>query len=343
MSETTAPGSGFPLDRWYVAALSWELTDSPLARVLLGRPIVLFRTPDGQVAALEDRCCHRNLPLSCGTLESRGLRCGYHGLLYGRDGRCIEIPGQDAIPPQAGVKAYPVREQERIVWIWFGRDTKDPPADPPHYFPHGDPRYQVGGEVLHYEAPFQLIHDNLLDLSHLGYVHLKTIGGNARLHMTAPTHVKQSGDQVLVTRHMPGSKPPPTYLDAWPFAGLIDRWQEIEFNVTYLSIWTGAVDADTESLDDPERGGFHLRGFHGITPESSETTHYFWTIAVNEHPMRPGSGAAAIRQSAATFLEDQAIIEKQWRNMKRFGHQSHIDIHVDRAPNSARRIVKRLL
>ena len=76
VARSTSP---FPLDRWYVAGFSWELKDKPLARTLLSRPMVLFRTRDGQVAALQDRCCHRELPLSCGSIEGPGLRCGYHG------------------------------------------------------------------------------------------------------------------------------------------------------------------------------------------------------------------------------------------------------------------------
>jgi phenylpropionate dioxygenase-like ring-hydroxylating dioxygenase large terminal subunit len=72
----------FPLDQWYVAGFSSELTDKPIARTFLNQPVVLFRTGAGTVAALEDRCCHRSLPLSCGMVETVGLRCGYHGMLY---------------------------------------------------------------------------------------------------------------------------------------------------------------------------------------------------------------------------------------------------------------------
>ncbi len=90
--STSVSTPAFPLDQWYVAGFAWELQDAPLARTLLGRPVVLFRTPDGSVAALEDRCCHRELPLSCGTVEARGLRCGYHGLLFDRAGQCLSKP-----------------------------------------------------------------------------------------------------------------------------------------------------------------------------------------------------------------------------------------------------------
>ena len=122
----------FPLDQWYVAALGWELTDKPVGRTLLNQPVVLFRMADGSVAALEDRCCHRALPLSAGTLDAGGLRCGYHGLLFNAEGKCIEIPGQQKIPGKAQVPMYHVRERDQIVWIWFGsaRGTSAPAPCP---------------------------------------------------------------------------------------------------------------------------------------------------------------------------------------------------------------------
>lgn len=333
----------FPLDRWYVAAFSHEIGDAPLARTLLDRPLVMFRDAHGRVAALDDRCCHRALPLSKGEVEHGALRCGYHGLLFDGSGRCIEIPGQDRIPPSACVPAHPVREQDRIVWIWFGRTPgSQPHGEPPRYPWHDDPRYEHRGASYHYRAPWQLVHDNLLDLSHLGYVHRKTIGGNARLHMGAPTTVTQDGDTVRVVRWMKDSVAPPTYAQAWPFRDRIDRWQEIEFDVSHLRIWTGAVDAGSEPLDDPQRGGFHMRGLHAVTPETATSTHYLWTIACNRPEGRASIRDLVYEQTAATFEEDVAIIESQWANLQRFGDRPMIDIHVDAAPNRARRIIARL-
>ncbi|MQR00743.1 aromatic ring-hydroxylating dioxygenase subunit alpha [Glaciimonas soli] len=333
----------FPMNQWYVAAFAWELKDKPLARTLLNRPVVLFRTASGEVAALEDRCCHRSVPLSCGTLDGDGIRCGYHGLLYAPSGKCIEIPGQLKIPGKACVAASKVVESNQIVWIWMGAEAgSEPTMPPPNYAVHDDPRYKYKGGVFHYNAPYQLIHDNLLDLSHLGYVHLKTIGGNPKLHMEAPTNVYSDGDTVRVVRWMKSSKAPATYSAAWPFKGLLDRWQEIDFHVSYLAIWTGAVDADTEALDDPQRGGFHMRGFHGITPETETTSHYFWSMASNSHPDQPDTSELVYQQTEQTFEEDRVIIDAQYRNMARFGSNPTIDIHVDAGANRARRVIERL-
>lgn len=199
----------FPLDMWYLAALSKELTDKPVARTLLGHQIVLYRTPDGQANALEDRCCHRQLPLSMGTIEEGGIRCGYHGLLFDGVGKCVDIPGQAKIPRKAKVSPYIIKEQDSLIWIWFGKTADSTPdIEPPSYEFHTASGYVFGGDVVHYDAPYQLIHDNLLDLSHLGYVHLKTIGGDAKTHMNAEMQVERDGNKVTVKRYMPNSTPP---------------------------------------------------------------------------------------------------------------------------------------
>ena len=340
---TPAALPAFPLDQWYVAALAWELEDKPLARTLLNRPIVLFRMADGTPAALDDRCCHRALPLSQGTLEARGLRCGYHGLLFDGAGQCLEVPGQAKVPSKARVGAHHVREQDKIIWIWFGSASRPvPDHEPPTYEFHTNPAYLFDGDVYHYDAPYQLIHDNLLDLSHLGYVHLRTIGGNASIHMNAQVRVDSDERSVRVTRHLPDSVPPPTYTAAYPFKGNVDRWQEIEFCVSHLRIWTGAVDVGTDSLENPSRGGFHMRGFHGVTPETDTTSHYFWTIATNPQSNHDEVKAKVVDQTKMTFDEDKVVIEAQYRNMLDFGQLPMVDIHVDVGANRARRIIEQL-
>jgi len=332
----------FPLNRWYVAGFSWEFEDKPVARTLLGQPVVLFRA-DGEVTALEDRCCHRHLPLSCGHIEGAGIRCGYHGLLFARDGRCAEIPGQLQIPAMARVRAYPLKERNHIVWIWMGRTPESQPTyEAPAHPWHDDPLYQFKGDVYHYKAPYQLVHDNLLDLSHLGYVHTQTIGGNAKIHTKPEMTIEDGPEWVRVVRHMRASEAPPAYLEAWPFEGPIDRWQEIEFRISHFLIWTGGMDAGTGDLNDPGRAGFHMRGFHGITPETESTCFYFWTISSNRNAARPDMREKIHEATALTFDEDRVVIEAQYANIERFPVTAPMGIHVDTPLNRARRIITRL-
>jgi phenylpropionate dioxygenase-like ring-hydroxylating dioxygenase large terminal subunit len=107
----------FLRNAWYIAAWSEDVTDKPLARMLLGESIVLFRTAAGVTAALEDRCCHRAAALSMGQVVQKGLMCGCHGRVFNTEGKCVEVPGQSRIPERARVRTYPTVEKNEFVWL----------------------------------------------------------------------------------------------------------------------------------------------------------------------------------------------------------------------------------
>jgi phenylpropionate dioxygenase-like ring-hydroxylating dioxygenase large terminal subunit len=129
--------------------------------------------------ALQDRCCHRFAPLSLGDVEVDGIRCRYHGIKFGADGLCIEIPGQEKIPPQMCVRAYPLVEQHGILWIWPGDISRADPALIVDVHWNDDPAWPVARGYIHYQANYQLIADNLLDFSHLTFVHRTTLANAA--------------------------------------------------------------------------------------------------------------------------------------------------------------------
>src|SRR6266705_987500 len=111
----------FLRNSWYVAAWNHELIDGrKLARTILERPVVMYRGATGKVVALDDRCCHRAAPLSMGRIEGDDIRCMYHGMKFEPGGKCIQIPGQDMIPPKRGVRSYPIVERYNLIWIWMG-------------------------------------------------------------------------------------------------------------------------------------------------------------------------------------------------------------------------------
>ena len=123
-------------DAWYVASWSHEIKDRLIRITIMGENIVLFRSRDGIISALEDRCPHKSLPLSRGRIIDDAIQCGYHGMTFGSDGKCIRIPGQDNIPETAFVKTYLIAEEYNIVWIWMG-DPEAIDREPP------DVAYQV--------------------------------------------------------------------------------------------------------------------------------------------------------------------------------------------------------
>ncbi len=196
---------------WYVAAWDTEVgRQSMLRRTLLDTPVVLYRREDGAPVALEDRCCHRHAPLSKGKLRGDNVECPYHGLLYDPSGRCIRVPGQTAIPPGARVRAFPTVERYHWIWIWMG----DPAAGDPdliedfHWI--DDPGWRARGEKLDLEGNYVLLVENLLDLSHLSYIHPTTLGTDAVAE--TPMKAEREGDLVRVTRWVLGSPPPPFFI-----------------------------------------------------------------------------------------------------------------------------------
>jgi phenylpropionate dioxygenase-like ring-hydroxylating dioxygenase large terminal subunit len=151
-----------------VAAWGREVSRQLLARTLLEEPVVLFRKEDASVVALEDRCCHRHLPLSRGRLEADTLRCGYHGLLFDASGTCIEIPGQANIPREAKVRSFPTLERYGWVWIWMGEPARADAALIPNWWWAEHPEWAFSRpDPIHVRCNYQLISDNVLDVTHL--------------------------------------------------------------------------------------------------------------------------------------------------------------------------------
>ena len=164
---------------WYVAAWDHELIDGKLlARTILEKPVLLYKGDSGRVVALDNRCCHRGAKLSNGRLEGDDVRCMYHGLKFDPTGRCIQIPGQDNIPKNLGVRSYPVVERQHLVWIWMGEPSKADPSkilDIPYL---ANPAWRGVPDYMHYDANYLLIVDNLSDFAHLAFVHTRTLGGS---------------------------------------------------------------------------------------------------------------------------------------------------------------------
>ena len=178
----------FLRNSWYVAAWDREVSRRLLARTLLNEPIVLYRKENGSAVALEDRCCHRQLPLSMGKVEGDALRCGYHGLLFNNSGTCIEIPGQASVPPQARVRTYPLEEKFGWVWIWMGDPARADPALIPNWWWAGHPQWAFSRpDMIHVKCNYQLVSDNVLDVTHLAYVHASSIGASSITEFPATT------------------------------------------------------------------------------------------------------------------------------------------------------------
>ena len=182
----------------------------------------MFRTSVGAVA-IEDRCLHRGMPLSVGgRVENEGIQCPYHGMEFDATGACRKIPGQEHIPAGARLRSFPLVERDGTLWIWPGDPNAADPAAIPAYPQHAADGYAFRKTMLTMHCNWEFLNDNLLDLTHLGYVHARTIGGDPDAHSTAIMNSEKSDRSVRVTRHLPASEPPPSYRLCHDFAGKVD-------------------------------------------------------------------------------------------------------------------------
>ncbi|MCB5363316.1 aromatic ring-hydroxylating dioxygenase subunit alpha [Pusillimonas sp. CC-YST705] len=335
----------FIKNAWYMAAWRHEIGAQPFARTLCNTPLVFFAHPDsGQVSALLDRCCHRAAPLRFGQVVPQGLECGYHGMVFDAQGACVRIPGQERIPASAKVRAYPVAVKDEIVWVWMGEPELADPAlivDYPYHNDHA--RWPHKHQVYRVQANYMLLVDNLMDLTHLAFVHRSTIGGNPKAHVEAKMKVTPREDGLHFIRWLMDTTPPPTYRKAVDIGERIDRWMEFQYIApgTVLQ-WTGGIESGRNAMQNRDQPGFSLRIFHGLTPETDTSCFYFWSAANGYRQDDPQATVDLFQEIDTAFKEDKAIVEAQQHSLCTQGEQGLVDIVSDAARIHMRRTVKRL-
>ena len=330
--------SAFLRNAWYVAAWDHEIqVDGLFARTVIGEPLLLYRTSSGEVVALEDRCCHRQAPLSRGRREGDCVRCGYHGLKFDSQGVCVEVPGVDGVPPKARVQRFPVIVKNHWVFVWMGAEAKADAALLPDNFSNAHPDWRYLPGYLHYATPWALIADNLLDFSHLSYVHAATFGGTDKIAQVRPS-VEAIERGVRVKRKVPGVPPPAYYRPLWDASGLIDRWIEYDFILpATLLMHSGARPAGAADGDD--RVGVRFHSCQALTPETEQSTHYFFQESHLATQGDAGTTQALFDGLLAAFEEDRQMITAQARNLALKPGIPMLPLHMDAALLQFRRLV----
>jgi phenylpropionate dioxygenase-like ring-hydroxylating dioxygenase large terminal subunit len=269
-----------------------------------------------------------------GKVEGDHLRCGYHGLLFDGSGKCIEIPGQDSIPPQARVRAYPLLEKYNWVWIWLGDPAKADPALIPNWWWADHPEWAfTRPDMIPVKCNYQLIADNVLDVTHLAYVHASSIGSPSITEFTGT--VEREEGLVRFTRWIRDRPPPPMYQEAGGFAGNVDRWQIVEHVPPCFSVnFAGCQDASKK---------IELMALSAPTPETERTTHYFFGFTRNFGLKDAAKERIFAEGMVKVFHEDIPILEAQQRALDANPGTPRIDIKVDAAPLAARRMLESML
>jgi len=259
----------FLRNTWYVAAWAGEVGDGLLGRRILDEPVLLYRDSTGTVAAIGDRCPHRFAPLHLGRKIGDTVQCGYHGLIFGTDGRCLTRLRSGTLPEGAHVKAYPLAEKYGLLWIWMGdRARATAESIPDLAFLAQEAVGAVDG-YLHIRAAYELALDNLMDLSHAAFLHEETLGRLTPALCDGNLEVLRDGERIVAAMQMPG-------VELNGIEGRVDQWLDMTWNppsVTILDI--GHVPAGAP------RTGHGRRAIHIVTPETEQSSHYFFRNAAN--------------------------------------------------------------
>lgn len=329
---------------WYMAAWASEIPSNTLfARTLLDQNVVMYRDQNGIAHALQDRCPHRFVPLSTGTLcKNNGtVKCRYHGLEFDSSGQCVHNPhGEGKIPAAARVNRYPLIEQHNSLWIWMGDPAKADPALIPDFSCMNPEHFHVGEGYLHAKANYVLESDNILDLSHIQFLHPGTLGSDSVKDST--TEVKQEGNTIWSMRQTHNETLPDFLYQAWNITPgtLVDRWIDVRWDApANMLLISGATPAGQ-----PRSQGVETLIPHLFTPETQSTTHYWFAMPM---PKALGPEAEHIANTQITALrvpfetEDLPILEAQQANMAGtdFWENKPILLVGDAAAVRARRIL----
>jgi vanillate O-demethylase monooxygenase subunit len=319
---------------WYVAALASDLKAELFPRTVLNKHVVMYRTSDGKLAALEDRCSHRHVPLSKGCLVGDQVQCAYHGIRFNAGGTCVHIPSQKIIPQRASVKSFPLVEKYGFAWIWMGdRDLCDEALIPDHSV-CTSPRHAGEMFYAHANTDYRLGIDNFLDPSHVSFVHLSTVMSQAVTE--ASPEITVTPNEVRVRRILRMEKSSPL-LKKMMNLEHIDRIQDAIF----FPVGNTRIDTTAHPPGQPEGMNMRISTLGIFTPET-ETTCHLWAGLYRDFGIdsQPLSDAIA-RELRTTIAEDVYICQQaqaNWDNDAVFIH-----LAVDQASIAARQILDVLL
>jgi vanillate O-demethylase monooxygenase subunit len=247
------------------------------------------------------------------------------------------------VPASARVRSYPIVEKNHWIWIWTGDPAKADPALIEDFHWLDDPAWRFGGSYLHVDANYLLVVENLLDTTHLPFLHPTSLGTDA--FARSEFDVKREGDRITVTRWLMNELPAPFHKQMGGFAdGMkVDRWQVTQFGPPcFVKLDVGSAPVGAGARQGDRSKGMNMFNLNAITPESEKTAHYFFAQAYNFKLNEPWVSHMLKTQVHSIFLEDMAILKAQQQNMD-FGPSAAVGLGQDKAWMAMRGIVQRLV
>ncbi|MPT49055.1 MAG: aromatic ring-hydroxylating dioxygenase subunit alpha [Sphingobium sp.] len=299
---------------WYVAGWDHEVAEEKLlSRRILGELIIFFRDSEGQVKALQGVCPHRFAPLGRGVLDGDVVKCGYHGLGFDSTGACVHNPFGS--PPKAmKIRPYPVIEKYSAIWIWMGDEDKADASLVPDFSFNDPEQAWIGKGYMNVKASYELEIENILDLSHIQFLHPTTLGSG----QVSEGHYewKQDGEVIWSNRDVYGE----VMTDELSVAmgvepgAKVDRWINVRWHApASMAIFAGAVASSRPKSEGRETPTTHL-----FTPETETSSHYWYAICF---PKAMGPMGEAMANEQVEFLkmpfetEDLPMLEDQQINI----------------------------
>lgn len=323
MADGTTP---FVFDEWYVAAFADEVGRTLMTRTLLGKKVLLYRTETGEVVALDDRCAHRSYPLSAGELDGDTVVCGYHGFRYNANGDCIEVPSMAKCPRSIGVKNYAVAERGPLVWIWMGDAGRADRTTIPDTSYHSSPDWACSKGYFHLPGNYVSLHENLLDLTHLSYIHARSFGSPE--YARAPYRTQLGDGHYLVRREVSPTLLPPVWADPTGLSGVSTaaRIATSEFiSPGFHRVTVSFLDA---ALLESERSVSTICTSHLPTPETQSSTHYFIVHGRDFALDDPEQTAIMHNRLFVAFAEDVEAMDKLERMLEQTAPEDFYEISV---------------
>jgi vanillate O-demethylase monooxygenase subunit len=280
-----------------------------------------------------------------GKLVGNVVHCPYHGLQFDPTGKCVKVPSQEKIPPNARVKAYPVVERYHWLWIWMGDPAKADPALIEDFHFLDDPAWRFGGNYLHVESNYLLLVENLLDTTHLPFLHPDTLGTGA--FARSEFEVSREGDRITVARWLMNEPPAPFHkqMGEFPDGMKVDRWQITHYGPpSFIKLDVGSAPGGAGARTTAERGKrwMNMWNLNAITPETEKTAHYFFAQAYNFKLGERWISDMLAKQIRDIFLQDMAMVKAQQQNMD-LGPSPVVNLGQDKAWVAMRGIVERLI
>lgn len=303
------PGQFAPKNCWYVVANRADVGRELLSRTVVNTPLAIYRTEAGEAVVLDGRCPHRHFPLGKSALEGDNIRCGYHGFVFGPDGQCVEIPSQDHVPRACRVARYPAVEHGLWLWVWVG----DPALADPALLPPLAETGLDGSEGLittplifrEVACRYQLLNDNLFDLSHLGFLHGNSIG--TRENSSTPEELDKRPGYVASIRRITDAPVPPTLWQRDVYG--LERIDRAMGMASYPPGFHAGTTEVRVPASHPSRGGELLswtRVYHCITPSTPRTSLYHFAIG-----MPPGADPEAMKAALDPVIDEDVFASEE--------------------------------